>query len=236
MSFAAALSQRLREIEDKEEYHEPGWWYPSQLSFCDRSAILAHAGLEQAPKDDRTLRVFWMGNIIHKAMQDLNPFKVIGHELRVRDPQYKVSGRLDTLSVAPDDAVEVQEYKSISSRAFSFGDLPKDDHVLQLAVYLTFPAEGQEKRPDRGRLVYVSKDDLLIKEYLVTLTPEREQQVKERLLQLEAKYQIFLEKGYLPPPLSQQEKVVKGKTTLVDPWQTRYCGYRGTGKCCGDNS
>lgn len=234
MSFAIALSQRLRELEAIEEEHDKGWWYPSQMSFCDRSAILKHAGIEEVEFDDISLRRFWLGNVIHEAIQGMNPYKVVGHELRVRDEEYKVSGRLDTLSVTPDDILEVQEYKSINSRSFSYSDLPKPEHILQLAVYLTFKAEGQDRLPDRGRLIYISKDDLRIEEYILVLTPELEEQVKSKLLRLEELYQEYTKTGALPAPLEPVVKVSRGKERTEPAWQTRFCGYRGTGKCCGD--
>ena len=261
MSFAHALSDKLRTLEDEDVHVEEGYWYPTQLGFCNRAAILQHASLKGNPHDDITLRRFFMGNVVHKAIQESHPWKVIGSELRVRNEEYKVSGKIDTLSVTPDGILEVQEYKSINSRSFSYSDLPKREHILQLAVYLIWQAncnqcvavvDGAEitntfcglcnttrkiPLPQRGRLVYISKDDLRIEEFIVTLTPELEEEVKSKFLLLEAQYQQYLKDGTLPPALPLVEKKSRAKTggvTLEQAWQTRYCSFAGTGKCCGD--
>lgn len=268
MSFAIALSEKLRSIENARSLveHDPGYWWPSQIGFCDRSAVLQHAGVEAMPMDSLSLRRFYLGEAIHTALQKANPYAVVGHELRVRNEEYKVSGRLDSLSYAEDNILEVQEYKSINSRAFSYQDLPKEAHVDQLSVYLMWPATcpakwhnkeeqgtllemdlgcelcsgsahepaGKLPLPKRGRLIYISKDDLRVEEFLVTLTKEREDRVKSKFLHLEELYQQYLKDGTLPPPLPLVEKTVKGTTKLEMAWQTRYCSYAGTGRCCAD--
>lgn len=242
MSFAHALSQRLREEEENDSHVDEGYWYPSQLGFCDRSAVLQHAGVEEIPHDDRTLRVFYTGRIVHQAIQDLHPWEVVGHELRVRNEEYKVSGKIDSLARLPDGTLEVQEFKTMNSRSFSYADLPKKEHLYQIGVYLLWPSSYEVEPgvwtfhpvPDRGRLVYISKDDLRVEEYIVTIGPELEGQIKNKLVSLENAYQKYLVDGSLPTPLMPVEKVSRGKKKIEMAWQTRYCGFRGSGKCCGD--
>ena len=259
MSFEKALAERLRYLEEHDEHENKGYWYPSQMFFCDRSAILQHAGVKENPKDDLSLRRLWLGNKIHEAIQEVHPFKVIGHEVRVRNDEYMVSGKMDTLSVY-EDILEVQEYKSINSRSFSYSDLPKEEHICQVGVYLLFGCECPEadknflfgcpicKRtssdigghsrlmPTQGRLIYISKDDLRIAEFIITMTPELEQRIRSKLLGLEILYKRYLETGQLPEPLPMMTKKLRGKEVLQKAWQTRYCGFRGTGQCCGDST
>jgi hypothetical protein len=275
LSFAIALSNKLRYIESLDVHENKGYWYPSDLAFCDRKAVLAHAGLEETPKDDISLRRLWLGEKIHDAIKGAHPYEVIGHEVRVRDEEYKVSGKMDTLARTPDGYLEVDEYKSISSRSFTYNDLPKPEHVLQVGVYLLFPAscphEGKEylkkpkgkikgqtewtpppqcpicgaipvggihnklSTPDWGRLIYISKDDLRIDEFIIRMDENLEHDIKEKLVRLEELYQRYMKDGTLPDPLPLVPKVVRGKETLAKPWQFRYCDFRGTGKCCGDN-
>ena len=256
MSFARALSERLRYLEDNDHHENKGYWYPSQLGFCDRSSVLEHSDVPGNPKDDRSLRVLWLGEKIHDAIKSVHPFEVVGHEVRVRDETYKVSGKMDTLSRLPDGTLEVQEYKSINSRSFTYNDLPRPSHVRQVGVYLLFPPScpktkpellpcdkcglsgehGKMESPSRGRLIYISKDDLRIDEFIIRMDDELAKDIKDELLRLEAAYQEYVKSGTLPAPLDYEVKRVKGKESKVKAWQTRYCSYKGTGMCCGDSN
>lgn len=213
-------------------------------------------GVAPIPHDDRTLRLFWLGNQIHSALQTTFPFEVIGHEVPVKNEEYMVSGRIDTLARV-EDVVEVVEFKSVNSKKFNYG-LPDEHHVMQLGTYLMFPsiqmentkanyeacpadshghntrdginceacgiALGQpyELLPDRGRLVYWSKDDAKMEEFVIKLTPTLEKNIKAEYTRLEALYQDFLKTKALPP--------------AIDDWRVRYCNYAGTGQCCGDKA
>lgn len=226
-----------------------------------------HSGEPQNPHDDRTLRVFWLGQKIHEALQDTFPFVVIGHELSLKNEEYKLSGRIDTLAEV-DGLREVIEFKSVNSKKFSYGTLPDQHHILQLGCYLTFPLEcpsrgahqsrsngielipdearcesckekwadpaGKMPLPDRGRLIYWSKDDARIEEYVVTPSEELSNAVKEELVRLESLYQAYKSTGSLPSPLPAEIRLVRGKEVEAEDWRVRYCSYRGTGKCCGD--
>lgn len=256
MSFEKALAERLRYLEENDTHVNEGYWYPSQMFFCDRSAVLQHAGVKENPKDDMSLRRLWLGNKIHEAIQEIHPFKVIGHEVRVRNDEVMVSGKMDTLSITDDGILEVQEYKSINSRSFSYQDLPKQEHVLQVGIYLLFGSECPDAdklfltecptckstkshirmMPTQGRLIYISKDDLRISEFIITMTAAMETAIRSKLADLESAYQKYLAIKELPDKLPLQKKKIRGKEVTQKAWQTRYCGFRGTGQCCGDNS
>lgn len=183
----------------------------------------------------------------------------------------KVSGRIDTLARV-DGILEAVEFKSVHDKAFSYGDLPKKEHILQVGCYLTWPSEqfcrecedgecqywhgngtdpsgtyskwckdhecqgrGRIYRlPDRGRLVYWSKNDARIEEYIVYNSEELSEQVKAEFSRLEAMYQRYLLDGTIPDPLPLTEKRVRGKSIRVTDWRIGYCKYMGTGNCCGD--
>ena len=237
-------------------------WYPSSMGGCDRQALLKRAGEPQPPLDTTSLRTFWMGDTVHAALQGVldksmgNGYKVLGHELRVRDEEYHVSGRLDTLLERPDGDTELVEWKSIRSTAFK-KDLPKPEHVLQLAVYGTFPAsrdlgEGDEKTtlfykiPDVGRIVYWSKDDAQVAEYEIVFTAEIRQYVKDSLRRLDNILAEYETNGTLPPPIAGEQVMEdgvekyflrgpkKGMPVIKESWRIRYCPFKGSGKCCGD--
>ena len=226
LTFSEALAQVLREDEASEKERrkdKPLAWYPSQLGSCVRRTVLEHSGVEGLPYDDRTLRLFWLGSAIHEALQGKFPFEVIGHEVEINATDPAVRGRIDTVArIGP--YTEAVEFKSVNSKKFGY-PLPDPTHLLQIGCYLIFPAfasDGQRIKIDRARLVYWSKDDARIEEYIVERTPELEQRVREHILQLEESYQRYGLSGELPQALPRSD------------WRTRYCKYLGTGKCCGD--
>lgn len=123
--------------------------------------------------------------------------------------------------------VEVVEYKTINSMAFKYKDLPKADHVGQLSTYLYvlkrkggIAGDGTAIPPiaARGRIAYVSKDDLLVDEYTVLLTPGKERTIEQRIAYLDS----YADHGTaLPPRLPDEEK--KGKTRRA--FLCNYCPY-----------
>lgn len=124
--------------------------------------------------------------------------------------------------------VEILEYKTISDYAFKYKDLPKADHVGQLSVYLSVlgvmggvAGDGTVIPPmeARGRIAYVSKNDLLIEEYTVLLTQGKERQILERVAYLDS---YAADGTALPPRLPDEVK--KGKTTRA--FLCGYCPYQ----------
>lgn len=267
-------------------------WYPSTISQgCARKAILNRAGVEGNPLDAVTLRKFWMGEAIHSSFQsfiessfsDEYGVEVVGNEVEVRDEEFGVAGRIDTLAKV-EDGLEVWEYKSAASRSFSYGDFPRDDHILQVGIYLTFRAtcqgtthgvsqgtlmdearsvdpecrcdgSGKLPLPKRARIIYFSKDDARLLEYVVEPTNELTARVKSTLASLNEAYEQYKADGTLPEPLplvikkgrkpsmaavaraiaSGGELPEQEADSLEEDWRVRYCEYRGTGRCCGDN-
>jgi hypothetical protein len=124
--------------------------------------------------------------------------------------------------------VEICEYKTINSKAFKYKDLPKADHVGQLSTYLLLlkqfggiAGDGTVIPPTeaRGRIAYVSKDDLLVDEYTVLLTPSKERTILSRIDYLN---RYAADDAALPPRLPDEEK--KGKTQRA--FLCNYCPYR----------
>jgi hypothetical protein len=249
------------------------------MGGCERKAVLRRAGVQGTPFDIRTLRKFWMGDEVHNAlkraveteMAKSNTLELIGHELSVRDEEYHVAGRVDSV-VRVNSVPEAWEYKSSASGAFKYGDLPKPEHVLQLGVYLTFPvgvpmalsandqpcpedpdaaldptwkprhnSRGPDKygvamceycnaqlsgpQPlviERGRLIYWSKDDALMQEYIVESTPALRSNVKETLRRLEELFDIYLANPDNIPPVLELKQATRvtgtGKSRKKEPF------------------
>jgi hypothetical protein len=251
MTLTRALSDKLR--ADEEVHEQSGYWYPSQLGKCYRQAVLEHGGVAKEELDARTLRVFWMGNRIHDALQTLyrTTLDVVGVEVPFRDERLKVSGRLDML-IRGTSGYEAIEFKSVNSNKFKYGNLPERAHVLQVGCYLRWPvfcplphstkdqlemdygcdfcgkspneAGGLGQLPSRGRLIYWSKDDALMEEFVINRTPKIDQSIESEFTHLEELYQAYKATGALPDALPDTD------------WRTRYCGYTGKGQCCADRA
>ena len=267
MSLANLITQIARAGRKEKAEGPAPHWYPSSMGKCPRAVVLSHAGVEGNPIDDETARLFWIGDQFHASVQksvgDMLPGKVF-HEVRLRDEEYKVSGRIDTLRLDEAGDWEVYEYKTVRTRAFEYA-LPQPAHILQVAIYLTFRADCPEHQetdcplcggdgflplPKRARIAYVGKEDGRLAEFVVETSQGLQDAVKAKLVELESLYQKYLSDGTLPPPLPKQPLMVKGvpqayvksgkwgkagDPKMVPDYRTMWCEYRGTGRCCGDD-
>lgn len=222
-------------------------WSPSAFGKCDRAMILEHAGVKKNPVTDATALFFWIGHVIHDAVQKAVSARLPGqswHELVVKSEKYHVSGKLDTLRMvrAKDGGTEVVfdvfEYKSVRTAAFNF-PLPQAAHVLQVALYLTFPVacpmkvhfaqggllataehanecdacsgSGMLPLPRIGRIAYIGKEDGKIETYTVRQSPELQAEVKKKLRSLDFQFNVFMKTGVMPDKLAKKQIKVKGE-------------------------
>lgn len=263
-----AVNKAARDHRERRQRKGPShYWYPSDMGVCDRKSVLRHAGVESKGFDSETLRRFWMGDIVEVAVREAveSNLTVIGHGVGVRDEDYRVSGRMDTLILEYGKPVPC-EYKSIKSTAFDY-PLPQYPHVLQTGTYMEFPAtcpgnchglcggSGRLPVPQSGRLIYWSKDDARIKEFVLVKSATLTEDVRGTLRRLEGLYQDYLAEreahgSKLPPALplvpvrdkKGQPVVYKrsgpwgkaGDPKLELDFRARNCDYRGTGLCCAD--
>lgn len=144
-SLKRILIEVARERVTPEHDTPSGYFHPTAMSKCERRVILEHAGVEGNPMSDETALFFWIGNVIHDAVQEGIAKKLSGtvwNEVHMRDETYKVSGRLDTLRLmlVGGEWYVVYEYKSQRTDAFNY-KMPKPDHVLQVLIYCVFPLD-----------------------------------------------------------------------------------------------
>lgn len=210
-SVASSLDRYVAAIETPRE--PDGLWHPSSLGGCDRKALYELLGVAKTnPPDARTRRVFRVGHLMHEFVQTAiaaDPAVLVFYpEVRLDAPDLRVTGHADGLIKHDDGSWEVLEFKTISSRAFQYGDLPKADHVGQLALYMKVLREYGGRFLEaailplgdtltRGRVVYVSKDDLRISEHPVTWSAAKDEEITAKLDRLE----YHREAGTLPERL-----------------------------------
>ena len=141
-----------------------GLFSPSMLGRCYRAQIWNRMNIEQTePPDERTFRVFEVGHIFHNFIQDL---------LLKQNPEFQKEVMIKTEHfcgfadlVEPD---EVTDIKSMHSRGFFYLNADtitkeKKPAIMQVLWY------AKELKKKQGRIVFVSKDDLCIAEYVFPL-------------------------------------------------------------------
>lgn len=144
-SLKRILIEIAREREDRHPIASAqAYFHPSAMGKCERRVILEHAGVQGKGLTDDDVMFFWLGDIIHDAVQ-LGIAKKMGeqtwNEVHFSDETYKVSGRLDTLRLVLDDGeFGVYEYKTMRTDAFRY-KLPKPEHILQVIMYMIFPLD-----------------------------------------------------------------------------------------------
>jgi len=125
--------------------------------------------------DDRTLRVFEVGHIFHKWVQDILSKKgvLLASEVRVEDEHR--AGIIDAI-VQSDGKVILYDLKTVHSGKFTY--LKKEDDLhyhYQAATYTSMYHKNyyRDFEIDETRICYISKDDLRIKEVPVLVTPQQ---------------------------------------------------------------
>jgi len=157
-SIQQKIDEALKKEQEKERTHSGKYWI-SSLGRCLRFQYWQMKNEPQTnPVDSRTLRVFKCGSLFHDFVQGFVNGQAQTEVLTETD---ELKGRAD---IVTDD--EVIEIKSQHSFAFHYMrketyDIVKEKecNILQLMTYAWIL-----KKP-KGRLIFVSKDDLCIAEY-----------------------------------------------------------------------
>lgn len=190
-------------------------WYASGLGGCPTARYLHRAGLVKnpVPFDDKTMRIFSVGNMMENWLDNLITEKAkekgyqVETQVRVESKEHDFSGKCDMVITAPDGNKLIYEFKSKNSNAFKWMITKKqganEQHLMQLWTYLWLT--GIEE----GRLLYLSKDDLKIAEFILYRDNEK---VKKMVMDdLNLLNRAWKEK--LPPPPNPDP----------DHWSNRYC-------------
>ena len=220
MSFS--IQQLIKEsINQERETHKKKResWYPTDLGKCLTGAYWARMGKEPIEFSDRQLRVFKVGTIFERFITDLidenkNGYKV-ELQVPVRDEKLDLSGYADMVITTSEKRI-VYEIKSIHSRAFWHMEREggaAEHYKLQLFAYLYM------LNIDEGRLLYISKDDLAISEYVV-LRNNKKLEV-EFLREMEILNRAWRDKK---PPKPEPTIIKEGNKYKIN-WKAKYCSY-----------
>lgn len=201
----------LKEIIDKfysdrEKNKEQHYFYITDAGRCPRAIFFKFKNISRKKIEPRILRLFDHGDYIQ--MQVLNSLFSLGvvraSEIKI-PPQEIISGRADAI-VTLDNELYVVDFKSMNSMIFRKLTEPKEENVNQIQLYMHF-----FKIP-KGILLYVSKDDSDLKEFLV----EYDKNKAEKLLKDLAKLLIKIKNNIVPA-------VIIGYPT---DWQCKYCQFK----------
>ncbi len=203
------INKSLRSKKRKKK--EITSWHISKIGSCMRGTYLQRLGHKPDKEiDDRTLRIFDIGNKIEDWVVDLLKSQkgvIVETQTRVEDLKLNVSGYSDVIVQYNGEKV-LYEIKSKNSRAFTWmdkkGEGANRHHEYQIWMYLKLLGL------DKGNIIYISKDDMRVLEYPVMLANKSLEQ--EVMSWLDTMNKCW-EKRELPPLPDK------------NAWQSKWCNY-----------
>jgi len=194
---------------DKEQQH----FYITDAGKCGRAIFFKFKNVPREKMEPRVLRMFDHGDYIQ--MQILSNLFSLGmvraSEVKI-PPQEIISGRADAI-ISIDNELFVVDFKSMNSLVFKGLEQPKEDNVNQLQLYLHF-----FKIP-KGILLYINKDTLELKEFLINYNPA----IAKKLLSELTELKIKIDKNTIPTRLD----------SWPSDWQCQYCQFKEICKLAG---
>jgi len=165
---------------DKQQHH----FYITDAGKCSRVIFFKFKNVPREKMEPQVLRMFDHGDYIQ--MQILNSLFSLGvvraAEVKI-PPQELISGRADAI-VTLNNELYVVDFKSINSLIFKSLNRPKEENVNQLQLYLYF------FEIPKGILLYVNKDTLELKEFLIEYNPVIAQKLLKELAELKTKIDL----------------------------------------------
>lgn len=213
LSIQKLINEELRRKDQERASRDQTTWHASRLGSCLCGTYLARLGVKPDVEiDDRLLRVFDLGNKIEDWIIDLiskqNQYEIKTQE-RLLDESLNLSGYYDLyIKDKETQEEEIVEVKSKNSQAFWYmekkGEGAQIHHKMQNWSYLYMTGI------ERGRIIYVSKDDQCILEYPIFLEDEKlRTQVLDQLSILREAW----------------EKKIPPKPAPKGSWQEKYCNH-----------
>ena len=193
-------------LEPKEKKPRSGKWSPSSFGRCYRYQYWLRKDEPVInPPDARVLRVFKSGSLFHNFVQGL-----VAGDKEVEIETDDVKGYADIVN--DEEVVDIK-----SQHSYSFWHRKKEENNIKEKLYpnwLQVMWYCQVLNKKRGRLVFVSKDDLCIQEYMQDNDEYWKGEVSKELTKL----RLYWQADKLPPA---QPRAYKDK--LGDPQECKYC-------------
>ncbi len=213
MNLQEKINKSLRDKQN-EPRTRSGLYNPSSFGRCFRYQYWNRLDLPQTnPPDERALRIFKSGKIFHDFVQSF----VDKATIEVKCENDDLCGYAD---IVTDD--EVIDIKSVHSNSFHYMrketydvNKEKESNILQVLTYAWLLGKP------KGRLVFVSRDDLCIAEYVFYVDKWRDR-LQDELEVLKWHW----EHKSLPNPKSRAYGGEKSGAECL-----KYCPYRERGEC-----
>ena len=201
----------IKEQEKSKKRIRSGRWSPSSFGRCYRYQFWNRLDEAQSnPPDLHALKNFSLGNILHSFVQNIISHQVLSIiESNISNDDCEAYVDLELA----DEVVELKTihpfgFKKMQNRGYDIVS-DKPHNILQCMYYAII------KKKDIGRLVYISKDDMQMKEF----TFETNEWVERVATELKILNDFWKQKK-LPPPLPRLS------------WDCNYCNFKD--KCAKD--
>ncbi|HUW71611.1 MAG TPA: PD-(D/E)XK nuclease family protein [Candidatus Humimicrobiaceae bacterium] len=195
---------------DKEQHH----FYITDAGKCTRATFFKFKNVPREKMDARVLRMFDHGD--YMQMQILSTLLSLGivraSEINI-PPQELISGRADAI-ITLGNELYVIDFKSMNSMIFKNLSAAKEENINQIQLYLHF-----FKIP-KGILLYINKDTLELKEFIINYNSTLAQALLKDLSVLKNK----LDTNVVPQRIPD----------YPENWQCKYCQFKEICSMAGD--
>lgn len=189
--------------EEKRDYGD--YWSASSAGYCMRKVIMERLNIPYVSEDARKQRIFSAGDVFHEWIQRITKGAGIslGQEIELIDDKLMIKGHADDLVLVGAEPVKliadnknitglkdgghliVYDYKSAHSRSFHYAKTRPMSHYhkMQLGTYMYMLRNDVRLKSltslklEEGRVLKISKDDLVMQEHQLLWSPELEKEV-----------------------------------------------------------
>jgi len=189
---------------DREQHH----FYITDAGKCPRQIFFKFKNVPRKEMEANILRLFDHGDHMHKlimkSLLSTRDVHVVASEVNV-PPQELISGRADAI-ISDGKELYVLDIKSMNSMIFKNLTEPKEENVNQVQLYLHY-----FKIP-KGILLYVDKDKLELKEFIVNYNQTKAEFLLKNLANLKKQIDSSIIPSRIPD--------------YPETWQCKYCQFR----------
>lgn len=171
-------------------------FYISDAGKCQRVIFFKFKNAPCIDITPRMLRIFEKGEYIHRNITSILTTMgvLVASEIEVPHNSL-ISGRADAL-LSLDNQLYVLDIKSISNKGFKSLKKAKEEHILQLQLYLHF------FNIKKGILLYVDKDQQELKEFVISYNRKTVKNLLDGFKKLRDK----IDKDYIPRRIDSKMK------------------------------
>jgi len=198
------LDNQKNKSKDRVQTH----FYISQAGKCPRQIFFKFKNVPEKELEANILRLFDHGDHMHQLIMGsligAREINVVTSEVNI-DSQELISGRADAI-ISDGKKLYVLDIKSMNSMIFRNLTEPKEENVKQIQLYLHY------FKISKGILLYVNKDNLELKEFIIDYNPIEAEELVENLNFLRKQ----IDSNIVPARISD----------YPDDWQCRYCQFK----------